>query len=90
MVARTYLETGRRFYRLIVLSESNIKKHGLISYHCLCDCGNKTIVSKKSLLSGNTSSCGCLRKEIETTVNITHGLSHSKTYHIFYKTHNFH
>lgn len=83
MVARTYLEIGSRFTRLIVLCESKIKLHGLISYECLCDCGNKKIVAKKNLLNGNTHSCGCLRKEVETTVNIKHGLSHSKTYKIW-------
>ena len=83
MVARTFLEIGTRFSRLIVLSESNIKQHGLISYQCLCDCGNISVIAKKYLLSGNTRSCGCLRKEIETTVNIKHGLSYSRTYNIW-------
>lgn len=29
---------------------------------CLCDCGNKIVVRRSSLVSGqNTQSCGCLR-----------------------------
>jgi hypothetical protein len=29
---------------------------------CNCECGNTATVSTRSLLSGNTKSCGCLRK----------------------------
>jgi hypothetical protein len=30
-------------------------------WNCICDCGNKTIVSTTHLISGNTKSCGCLK-----------------------------
>lgn len=29
----------------------------------LCECGNKIVVRKSSVVSGNTKSCGCLRKK---------------------------
>ena len=29
-------------------------------YNCLCDCGNTHIARKADLLSGNTTSCGCI------------------------------
>lgn len=30
---------------------------------CVCDCGTRRIVSKKNILSGSSSSCGCSRKQ---------------------------
>jgi len=49
---------GQRFGRLVVLEElpgSRIR--------CKCDCGNETVVLRPNLRSGNTKSCGCLKKE---------------------------
>ena len=37
--------------------------NGGVKWLCGCSCGNETIVSTKSLKSGNTQSCGCLQKE---------------------------
>ena len=34
-----------------------------IVWECICDCGNTIFVARSSLKSGNTKSCGCLRKE---------------------------
>jgi hypothetical protein len=53
--------TGQRFTRLTVKSriEGAVKPMWL----CLCDCGNQCTVIGESLRSGNTRSCGCLRKE---------------------------
>lgn len=58
---------GKRFGRLIVKNrcENIVYPNGdsVIAYFCICDCGNSKIVSKKSLKTGNTKSCGCLHKE---------------------------
>ncbi len=35
---------------------------------CKCDCGGKKIVASRSLLKGNTKSCGCL--DVETKVKL--------------------
>lgn len=32
-------------------------------WECICDCGKKSIKNKGALTSGNTKSCGCLKKE---------------------------
>ena len=57
--------TGRRFTRLLVKSEaeSKIRKDGHKNrmWNCLCDCGQYTIASTASLMSGNTQSCGCYK-----------------------------
>lgn len=34
-----------------------------VKWHCLCECGNEIDVMARSLISGNTKSCGCLHKE---------------------------
>lgn len=31
---------------------------------CVCDCGTRRIVSKKNIVSGKSSSCGCSRKQV--------------------------
>jgi len=53
--------TGQRFSRLVVISYSHSK--GNTYWNCLCNCGNKTVVSKPNLFSGDIKSCGCLLKE---------------------------
>ncbi len=50
--------------RLVVVSldperATNSKRR----YLCRCDCGAQTIVTATDLRSGNTTSCGCLRRE---------------------------
>jgi hypothetical protein len=52
---------GKKFKRLIPIS--SFRKDGRIFYNCRCDCGEKLIVARGNLLSHNTLSCGCLKKE---------------------------
>ena len=52
--------TGRRFGRLTVLSER--KTGSFVICTCRCDCGAVKDVRRASLLSGNTTSCGCVRR----------------------------
>ena len=54
---------------------------------CSCDCGNLTLVRYYNLRSGNTISCGCMRKAASKLkvqalphINITHGMSNSREY----------
>lgn len=60
---------GRRFGRLIVLSEDKRDSQGIIYYKCLCDCGNQKIIKGTSLRAGTTKSCGCYNREIITKIN---------------------
>lgn len=41
-------------------------------YECLCDCGTKSIISRKSLIKEKSKSCGCYQKEIPNNKR-THG-----------------
>jgi hypothetical protein len=73
--------TGKRFGRLIVISRTeNAGKR--ISWNCICDCGKEKVVTTGNL-KGKTKSCGCMRAEMVTTSNITHGLSKKSEYSIW-------
>lgn len=53
---------------------------------CKCDCGNIKSVRGASLVSGNTSSCGCLRREKSSSrmsARRTHGFGGTKIYKIW-------
>lgn len=52
---------GRRFTCLSVIADVS-KKRELTQWLCRCDCGQETVVASHRLLSGNTRSCGCLKK----------------------------
>lgn len=56
---------GMRFGRLIATNESSYKSKTQTSlfWDCDCDCGNKVVVDSKSLKSGKTKSCGCLKRD---------------------------
>ena len=50
--------SGQRFGKLRVIVEApNI--NNCTRWHCWCDCGQITTVYTASLVTGNTSSCGC-------------------------------
>ena len=54
----------RKFGRLLVLEYSGRQLNSNHSrWLCFCECGNQCIVSGKTLRSGETRSCGCLRAE---------------------------
>lgn len=60
---RTEDLTGKRFGRLYVTGFDHMNTRGESYWACECDCGNKTIVGRSSLLRGATSSCGCRMRE---------------------------
>jgi len=60
-VTRLKLE-GMVFGRLKVIEYVDISKKRSY-WRCLCDCGKETVVAGKSLKSGKTASCGCLRPD---------------------------
>lgn len=66
-MSKEYIENGTRFGRLVVIKETDgiIRKNGNLERRllCLCDCGKETIVSWGLLKSGNTRSCGCLKRD---------------------------
>lgn len=53
--------TGQRFGKLVVLKYA-FSKNKKVYWHCKCDCGTEIDVQANSLVTGNTTSCGCARK----------------------------
>ena len=58
--------TGMRYGKLIVLRRHGTNALKKVTWECLCDCGNSTVVTSGSLATGNTASCGCGVKEAIT------------------------
>jgi hypothetical protein len=52
---------------------------------CLCSCGTIKSVNYYSLKCGDSTSCGCRRKEVSSTLTKTHGLSNSPTHKVWMK-----
>lgn len=75
---------GRKYNRLLVLKR--VENRGdRPCWECVCDCGKNCVVKSKSLVSGDTKSCGCLRKEVTAGNGKKHGLSRTRTYCTWHK-----
>jgi hypothetical protein len=78
---------GKQFERLTVLSPTGVSESGQKLLNCLCVCGATKVVNRAALTSGNTRSCGCLKKELNRKRliqrNTTHGLTKSPEYRIW-------
>lgn len=86
--------SGQRFVRLLALNM--VRESGEDArVRCMCDCGKEKTVILYNLRNGNTTSCGCLAKELTSkrseplgvlmgAANLKHGhsigYSHSSTY----------
>lgn len=66
---------GKRFGKLTVIEETDVRKQAQVCWICKCDCGNITApVSGVSLRDGTRKSCGCLQREKTSERNMVHGL----------------
>lgn len=74
-MARPFIDiAGDRFGRLVALEFLGIGKHGRI-WRLVCDCGNPVQATIGSLRQGNTTSCGCKRRESLSKSRRVHGMS---------------
>jgi len=55
----------KRFGRLTVVRELEERQDRRIVCECECNCGNYVNVKKIYLTTGQTRSCGCLKRELE-------------------------
>ena len=70
------IKPGDRFGRLTVIEEEPRKKKSRY-FLCRCDCGKEVSTKLIWLTTGQSKSCGCLRKERFLKFNTRHGQSHS-------------
>ena len=55
---------NKRFGNLVAIERSpNRNKKKEVAWLCQCDCGNKKIITRDSLTSGNTTTCGCSHRK---------------------------
>lgn len=74
MVLAKSLE-GQTFGRLTVTCREGSTKAGKALWRCVCECGGALLVTSGTLVSGHTTSCGCLRSEMVSKRNHKHGMS---------------
>lgn len=74
---------GRVYGRLTVIGRADTPQWAVPVrpwWHCCCSCGKVLKVAASSLRSGNTKSCGCLKREINVFNATIHGLCTSPEY----------
>ncbi|HSW35847.1 MAG TPA: hypothetical protein VLH18_04500 [Candidatus Limnocylindrales bacterium] len=76
------INPGDVFGRLTIVEELEKKNHNR-QFLCKCECGAKTTVDSSKLISKNTQSCGCLKREIMANKNRTHGKSKTPLYSVW-------
>lgn len=74
---------GKKFGHLSVIRFDHVNDRQLAVWECLCDCGNTTYVTTSSLLSGNSKSCGCIRKEKLREQSYINGYSSERLYNVW-------
>lgn len=77
--------TGQKFGRLTLIERVENNKFNQVQWKCRCDCGKEVIVKAYSLTTGQTKSCGCLKKE-QNYINIAkvkHNMSNTRLYNIW-------
>ena len=69
--------SGQKFNRLTVLYPKGVK-NGHMTFLCECECGNTIVTDGYKLKSGNTKSCGCLRREVTGARARKHGMKNTR------------
>lgn len=84
MTIKNYEQTlvGRKFGRLTIMSASGFKGRFRVAL-CRCDCGNIGKYEVQKLKSGNTGSCGCLKKEHNRAYFTTHGCTKTPLHRVW-------
>lgn len=74
---------GNKYGRLIVLSQIPKGIYNQRMFECLCDCGNKKIVSYTDLKHGKIKSCGCLQRDVSRERATKHNMSYKPLYNSY-------
>lgn len=74
---------GQRFGRLVAEEFVRVDPKRGVIWKCKCDCGNEIECPTKSLRSGHTKSCGCLKREEASNRKKKHGGTHTRLYNVW-------
>lgn len=78
--------TGQEFGRWKVVDRA--ENRGITLYwNCICACDNEKEVAGSSLVSGDSKSCGCYRKEAAEVRVTSHGMSRTLYYKSWHSMH---
>lgn len=77
------ISIGDIFGKLTIIDQLEKLPYEDIKYVCKCACGTIKNITKYSLTSGRTTSCGCRHKEIIAEFKTTHDLSRARIYRIW-------
>lgn len=58
--------TGKVFGRLKAIKRVGSTPKGRAIWLCECSCGNMKEIDSANLITGNTKSCGCLKRKCTT------------------------
>lgn len=74
--------TGEKFGHWTVIGRDFDRPTDRNTYWlCKCDCGEIRSITRTSIVSGKSKSCGCMRGEHLKGINKTHGMSKTRIYH---------
>ena len=59
-------ETGNTYHRLTAISRSENDRQGQAHWLCRCVCGKELTIAGRTLRSGHTKSCGCLKHDLNS------------------------
>jgi len=82
-----HIKSGDKFNRLTAIRFDHIGKHYRSYFLFKCDCGNEKIILGSLVLSDNTKSCGCLRKEKRKLTRLPNDLGVKRQIILQYKRH---
>ena len=74
---------GKQFGRLTVIERAGKDKFRHVIWKCKCECGNYINIVGYSLERGQTTSCGCYRKEKSIERFTIHNMRNSRIYYIW-------
>lgn len=66
---------GLRFGKWLVTGDAPDRRQRDRYVHCICDCGNKKEINLRSLVNGQSVSCGCEGRNRLADATRTHGMS---------------
>jgi hypothetical protein len=75
--------TGERFGRLIAVRPTDRRQSRCIVWEFLCDCGQICYKGVNNVATGNSVSCGCVRKILLSVRSATHGMRNTQIWHVW-------